>query len=108
MQRFKSLINPLYNNIISTNKRLSIRQLCTEIKNSNESKNKSEPKVKDESVNKLDNNELNIDTNDSKDDSKLSGFAKAFDKFNQSEPEKIIEDKTFASLLRNSKFIDVS
>ncbi|XP_057334419.1 28S ribosomal protein S28, mitochondrial [Microplitis mediator] len=107
MQRFKLLINPLYNNIISTHKRLSIRQLCTEIKNSNESNNKSEPKLEDGSVNKLDNNELNIDTSDSKDDNKLGGFAKAFDKFNQPEPEKIVEEKTFASLLRNSKFIDL-
>ncbi|XP_011301139.1 28S ribosomal protein S28, mitochondrial [Fopius arisanus] len=43
-----------------------------------------------------------------KSDGHLSGFAKAFEKFNAPEPEeKPQQSQTFASLLRNSKFIDM-
>lgn len=40
----------------------------------------------------------------------VSGFAKAFEKFQdiKEEPKEKVEPATFASLLKNSKFIDVS
>lgn len=38
---------------------------------------------------------------------KISGYAKAFDKFEQIKDEPPQKEATFASLLRNSKFIDV-
>ncbi|CAG5085358.1 Similar to Mrps28: 28S ribosomal protein S28 [Cotesia congregata] len=90
MQRFKLLVNPLYNNIISANKRVVLRQFSSEIKDGDKIDQPEEIKLNSEK-----NNE-----------SKLSGFAKAFDKFNQPEPVKVVKEKTFASLLRNSKLID--
>ncbi|CAD6208216.1 GSCOCG00010469001-RA-CDS [Cotesia congregata] len=91
MQRFKLLVNPLYNNIISANKRVVLRQFSSEIKDGDKIDQPEEIKLNSEK-----NNE-----------SKLSGFAKAFDKFNQPEPVKVVKEKTFASLLRNSKLIDL-
>lgn len=42
-------------------------------------------------------------------DKKVGSFAKAFEKFSQPEPEKQPEaPQSFAKLLRNSKFVDVS
>lgn len=41
-------------------------------------------------------------------DNKVGGYAKAFDKFEQINTEEPEKPQTFASLLRNSKFIDVS
>lgn len=41
--------------------------------------------------------------------SKLGGFAQAFEKYTADKTEEPVEEKqTFASLLRHSKFIDVS
>lgn len=94
MQRFKLLVNPVYNNIISANKRVVLRQFSSEIKDGSDK------------INQADETKLNISENN--DESKLSGFAKAFDKFNQPEPVKVVKEKTFASLIRNSKLIDVS
>ena len=40
---------------------------------------------------------------------KLGGFAKAFEKYTAPQVEPVVEDRqTFASLLRESKFIDVN
>lgn len=40
-------------------------------------------------------------------ETKTSGYAKAFEKFDHLKDEPKEEPKTFAALLRNSKFIDV-
>lgn len=45
---------------------------------------------------------------DNKPDTKSSGYAKAFTKFETLQEEPKEEVKTFAALLRHSKFIDVS
>lgn len=42
------------------------------------------------------------------DNNKISGYAKAFDKFEQIKTTEPQKQESFASLLRNSKFIDVS
>lgn len=39
---------------------------------------------------------------------KMGGYAKAFDKFEHIKTEEPQKSQTFASLLRNSKFVDVS
>ncbi|XP_074099620.1 mitochondrial ribosomal protein S28 [Cotesia typhae] len=93
MQRFKLLVNPLYNNMISANTRVVLRQFSSEIKDDSDK------------IDQLDETKLNISEKNY--ESKLSGFAKAFDKFNQPEPIKVVKEKTFASLIRNSKLIDL-
>lgn len=48
-------------------------------------------------------------SNEISEEVKTGGFAKAFEKYTSPQTEKIVEDnQTFASLLRNSKMIDVS
>lgn len=42
------------------------------------------------------------------DEAKIGGYAKAFDKFEQINTKEPQKPQTFATLLRNSKFIDVS
>lgn len=49
-------------------------------------------------------------TNENSSDNKKGGYAKAFDKFEaqlNKQEENVIENRTFATLLKNSKFIDV-
>ena len=112
MQRLEKLFAQVRktNSIVKSYPTLS-RYLCSEKSKDGEAKDipgKSEEKsVPVENIDNLLKN-VGQEAEQSKEETiKLSGFAKAYEKYTAPKEKKVEEPKTFANLLRNSKLIDV-